>query len=234
MLMSVTAGSEAIDEVLATTRAVRRKLDFSRPVPRELLEECLDLALQAPTGSNLQNWSFVVVTDPEQRARIGEIYRRGWEIYETLPLSAANLPVEGAAKQARQQRIMDSARYLAELYHEIPAMVIACVAPRITSLLPTAEEEDWPKLADFVSASLYSSVIQATWSVQLAARARGLASCWTTIQLMFEKDVADVLGIPFADVQQVGLIALGYPIAGTEFSRGARDPLAEKIHWDRW
>ena len=210
------------DELLSTTRAVRRRLDLTRPVERTLLEERLELALQAPTPSNMQNWQFIVVDDADTRRAIAEQYRKGWEIYLTMPYAAPNLPFDhDPPRKALQMRITGSAQYLADRFHEVPAHVIPCISPRV-------EDE-----GAFLQASCYGGVVQAAWSFQLAARARGLASCWTTIHLMFEREVAEILGLPYEEVQQTGLICVGHA-RGTEFRPAPREPLTTKLHWDRW
>lgn len=209
------------DALLSTTRSVRRRLDLERPVEPALIERCLELALQAPTGSNIQNWRWVVVTDPATRGAIAEQYRRGWEIYATLPIAAGNLPTESPARAALQRRIMASAQYLADRFHEVPAFVIPCITPRVDHEAPVLQ------------CSFYGSVMQAAWSFQLAARARGLGTCWTSLHLFFEREVAEVLDIPYDEVQQVALIALGHS-RGTDFRPAPREPLEAKVHWDAW
>lgn len=210
------------DELLSGTRQVRRHMDYERPVPRELLEECLDIARQAPTASNMQPWSFVVVTDPERKAAIGEQYRKSWAIYETMPIAAGNLHYAGDdERNAVQQGVMRSATYLAERYHEVPAMVIPCLAGRF-------DGEN-----GVFQCTMYSSVIQASWSFQLAARTRGLATCWTTLHLIHEREVAEILGIPYDEVQQIGLITVGYATKD-KFKPNLRGPLDEIVHWEAW
>jgi nitroreductase len=212
------------DELLTTTRAVRRRIDLERPVEREVIEECLGIALQAPTASNMQPWSFVVVTDGARKAAIAEWYRKSWAAYEEMPFAAGNLVYEDQGRNALQQRVMASASYLAQNYERMPVFVIPCLAMR-----PEAIPDLSPA---FVQATLYSSVIQAVWSLQLAARARGLGSCWTTLHLLHEREIGEVLGIPY-EIAQTGLLTLGYT-KGTTFKPGPREPLATKIHWERW
>lgn len=209
------------DEMLTTTRSVRKRLDLSRPVEQGLIEDCLRIAQQAPTGSNMQNWHFVVVRDPLKRAALADLYRAGFKIYETLPIAALNLPVEGPDRQATQERVFSSLRYLADHFHEVPVYVIPCFTGRV---------EGQPAI---LAASMYSSVSQAGWSFMLAARARELASCWTTIHLFFEEEAAKILDIPFGEITQGGLIALGHPL-GTEFKPARREPLSTIVHWDVW
>ena len=210
------------DALLSTTRAVRRRLDLTRPVKRALIEDCLKLALQAPTPSNMQNWQFVIVTDAERRAAIAEHYRRAWEVYLTLPIAAPNLPFEhDPERKALQIRITDSAQYLADHYHQVPVHLITCISPRVD-----AENA-------LLQCSCYGGIMQAAWSFQLAARARGLGSCWTSLHLMFEREIAEILGLPYDEVQQTALICVGYA-KGTDFKPAPREPLETKLHWDRW
>jgi nitroreductase len=211
------------DELLTTTRAVRRRIDCDRPVEREVIEELLEIALQAPTASNMQPWSFVVVTDPATKAAVAGWYRKSWAQYEEMPFAAGNLPYEDPDRRALQQRVMRSATYLAENYERMPVFIIPCLGmrPEAIDLSPS-----------FVQATLYSSVIQAAWSLQLAARARGMGSCWTTLHLLYEREIGEILGIP-EEVAQTGLITLGYA-KGTAFRPGPREPLEDKVHWEAW
>lgn len=209
------------DELLTTTRAVRRRLDLNRPVERELIEECLRIAQQAPTQSNEQDWHFVVVTDPEPRARLAELYRRGAERVLGNPDYALNRPQADPERQRTAQRVRSSAEYLAEHFHEVPVHVIPCASRRPEGL------------AVAFQATVYGSIIQAAWSFMLAARARGLGSCWTTLHLLAEEEAAQILGIPFDSVVQVGLIPVAYTL-GTKFSPAPRLPLETMVHWQRW
>ncbi len=209
------------DEVLATTRSVRRRLDLSRPVERAVIEECLSVAQQAPTPSNMQNWQFLVVTDPGTRAALADLYRRGFEIYKTLPVAATNLPFDDPTRKAIQVRVMDSIASLAEHIHEVPVLVIACISPRT---------DDQPPV---MHSALWGSIAPAAWSFMLAARARGLGTCWTSFHLMFEEEAAALLGIPYAEVMQATLIPVAYT-TGTDFKPAPRDPLATMVRWERW
>ncbi len=213
------------DELLTTTRAVRRRIDCDRPVAREVIEECLQIALQAPTASNMQPWSFVVVTDPDKKKAIGDWYRKSWTAYETMPFAAGNLPYEEPERQALQQRVMTSAAYLAENFERMPVFVIPCLGMRPEAI------PDLPP--SFVQATLYSSVIQAAWSFQLAARIRGLSSCWTTLHLLYEREIGEIMGIPYDQVMQAGLMIVGYT-KSTDFKPGPREALGTKVHWDTW
>jgi nitroreductase len=214
-----------LDELLTTTRTVRRRLDLERPVPREVIEECLSIAQQAPTGGNRQSWAFVVVTDPERRAAMGAIYRRGWERYAASgiggPSNASPVRPDDAKGRARQRRIGASAAYLSEVLDQVPVHVVPCIRGRT---------EGEPNV---VQASIYGSILPAAWSLLLAARARGLGGAWTTIHLFHEREAAEVLGIPYDEVMQVALIPMAYTL-GTDFKAGARAPLEEFVRWDGW
>ena len=207
------------DELLCTTRAVRKRLDLTRPVERQLIEECLEVALQAPSGGNRQTWSFVVVEDQAQRAAIGELYRRGFDQYRTAGIAdskAAPPPPTDA-----QKRIGQSARYLADHMGEVPILLVPLVRARTEGR------------GSIEQASAFGSILPATWSFMLAARARGLGTAWTTVHLFFEREAADILGIPFDEYMQVALIPVAHTI-GTEFRVGPRKSLDEVVHWDRW
>jgi nitroreductase len=202
------------DLLLSTTRSVRKRLDFERPVEREVLLECLQVAVQAPTASNRQTWRWMVVTDPELRARIAEYYREAAMPYLSEALAAA----EGEGGQ--DKRVFDSALYLAENLEKAPAFVIPCI------------EEDLSEADQTGTIVALGSIVQAAWSFQLALRARGLGSTWTTLHLRHTKEVGELLGIP-ADVTQVSLIPVAYT-KGTDFKPAKRAPVSEITHWDRW
>ena len=200
------------DELLSTTRAVRKRLDLSRPVERDLLEECLNLAQQAPTAGYSQTWHFVVVTDPDKRAALGEIWREVAHPY---------LQRGGGAREGQLLRISDAVVHLADHIHEVPVHVIPCVEGRYEGK-PNA-----------LTASMFGSIIPAAWSFMLAARSRGLGTVWTTFHLMQEEKAAEILGIPYGEVTQVALIPVAYTI-GTEFKPGRRKALDTMVHWDTW
>lgn len=213
------------DQLLSTTRSVRKRLDFSRPVEPEVIQECLELALQAPTGGNLQGWQFVVVTDAEKRKAVGDVYRKGWATYLSLPI---NQPEALAKLQARAPeraetvgRIRDSSNYLAEHMHEAPVLVIPCIRGRPEGM----------SVAD--QAGLWGSILPAAWSFMLAARSRGLGSAWTSVHLIYEREAADVLGIPFEKVTQAALIPVAYTL-GIDFKPAGREPTEKIVHWNGW
>lgn len=214
------------DQLLTTTRAVRKRLDLERPVELDVIRECLELALQAPTGSNAQGWHFVVVTDADARRQIGELYRKAFDDYRSMPFSAHAI-AEGrdGADRVQQERVVDSAEYLAQHLHQVPVFVIPCVAGRM-------DQVSGP-MAQLAQASVYGSIVPAAWSFMLAARERGLGSCWTTLHLTHEEQIARLLGIPFEQVMQVALIPVAYT-RGTDFKPARRLPLDGVLHVDVW
>jgi len=212
------------DELLSTTRSVRRRLDFDRPLDLNLVRECLELAIQAPSGSNIQGWQFVVVTDLDKKAKLADIYRKSWDIYSRA--FRDRLPPEDRprAEQSPFERTASSAAYLARNFHRVPVMLIPCIKGRVGS-----SEKD-PALAQ---ASHYGSILPAAWSFMLAARSRGLASCWTTLHLMYEEEAAAVLGIPYDTITQTALIPVAHAL-GDAFRPAPRRPLADVLHIDSW
>ena len=208
----------AADHLLTTTRSVRKRLDFSRPVPDELILECIDIALQSPTGSNLQGWSFVVVTDPELRRGLGDIYARAFgAVYGTDPPSPF---ADDDPRAPSFPRVIDSATYLAGHMHEAPALVIPCIEGRVE------------EMGAFAQASMYGSILPAAWSFMLAARARGLGSAWTSLHLLYEAESRDLLGLP-ETVTQGALLPVAY-YTGDDFKPAERLPASQVTYWDRW
>jgi nitroreductase len=204
------------DELLATTRAVRKRLDLQRAVPRAVIEECLELAVQAPTGSNSQTWRWVVIDDADKRAALAALYRRSADAYLTQAGAAAE-----KSGDAQTQRVFSSAIYLSEHLHEVPVHVVPCVEGRPPADVPAA-----------MLAGLYGSIFPAVWSFQLALRARGLGSVLTTLHLMHEQEAAEILGLP-ENVMQVALLPVAYT-QGTQFKRAERPPISTVTHWNHW
>jgi nitroreductase len=204
------------DEVLSTTRAVRRRLDLERPVPREVLEDCLRLAQQAPAASYQENWHFVVVTDPDKRAGLAELWRMSGERY-----LSARRPDPSLDLPADMQRLLGSVWHLMDHLGDVPVHVIPCIEGRTDGKSIAAQASRW------------GTIVPAVWSFMLAARTRGLGTCWTTFHLAYEEEAAELLGIPYESVMQAALIPVAYTL-GTEFRPARRKPLDEIVHWDGW
>ncbi|MFB9614793.1 nitroreductase family protein [Kutzneria kofuensis] len=207
------------EAVLTTTRSVRKRLDLTRPVDLAVVRECLTIALQAPSGSNRQQWQWIVVTDEAQRAAIGDVYRRACHEYLESAGAAGKLFADDPDRSAVQQRVHSSVAALADTMGQVPVLVLPCL--RVAGGLPSGNQ-----------AGLWGSLLPAAWSYMLAARTRGLGTAWTTLHLSYESEVADILGLP-ADVHQAALIPTAY-YTGTDFKPAPRQPLDEVLHVDRW
>lgn len=206
-------------KLLTTTRSVRKRLDFDRPVEREVVEKCLEIALQAPTGSNLQSWRFLIVSDAEKRKKISDLYRKAFKVYANTPNPAAPTDVADP-RVAQRDKVVTSAVYLAENMWRAPLLVIPCYEGRV---------ENQGVLAQ---ASFYGSILPAAWSFMLALRAEGLGTAWTTLHLMHEKEAAEILGIP-ANVTQTCLLPVAY-YTGDDFKPAQRLPVQQVISYDSW
>ncbi|MFL0286346.1 nitroreductase family protein [Mycobacterium sp. SMC-21] len=213
MTLNLTA-----DEVLTSTRSVRKRLDFEKPVPREVIMECLDLALQAPTGSNAQGWQFVFVEDAAKKKALADIYRANATPYLDLPK-----PERGDIRDQQMDAVMGSAKYLNENFEKAPVLMVPCLEGR-----PDGMDAG-------MQASYWGSLLPAVWSFMLALRSRGLGSAWTTLHLIGEgeKQAAELLGIPFDKVTQGGLFPIAYT-KGTDFKKAQRLPAEQLAHWDSW
>ncbi len=209
-----------VDKLLTTTRTVRRRLDFDRLVEPDIIRECLEIAVQAPTGGNSQGWRFMAVTDAGKKAQIGELYRQSFAIYARSRQENAAASGRGEEYEARRARVARSAVYLSRRIGEVPVMIIPCIHGRVENLT-TLEQ-----------AGLYGSILPAAWSLMLALRARGLGSAWTTLHLRYEKETAAILGIP-ADVTQAALLPVAY-YSGEDFKPAVRVPAAELTYWNSW
>jgi nitroreductase len=209
------------DELLTTTRSVRKRLDLERPVPRPVVEGCLAVALHAPNGSNQQFWQWVVVDDPQLRAALAKLYSQGMDdqIQQLGTRTASGPTVDDTGGE--QEGIGASVYFLREHLHRVPVLVIPTIAGRLDGA------------SIFLQASLWGSILPAAWSFMLALRSRGLGSAWTTVHLHREREVAEILGIPFDRCTQVGLFPVAYTL-GTEFKPGRRRPVREFMHWNRW
>ncbi|AFJ37151.1 MULTISPECIES: nitroreductase family protein [Mycobacterium] len=209
----------SVDEVLTTTRSVRKRLDFDKPVSRDVLRECLELALQAPTGSNAQGWQWVFVEDAEKKKAIADVYLANARGYLSAP--GAAYP-DGDTRGERMGAVRDSATYLAEHMHSAPVLLIPCLEGR-------------PDKSPLGGVSFWASLFPAVWSFCLALRSRGLGSCWTTLHLLRdgEQQVADIVGIPRDRYSQGGLFPIAYT-KGTDFRPAKRLPAEQVTHWNSW
>jgi nitroreductase len=209
------------DEVLTSTRAVRKRLDFDKPVSKEIVEECLDIALQAPTGSNKQGWQWVFITDEAKKKALADIYKENFSEYAKIAQS--NQYEEGDMRFEQKDKITESAMYLVENFHRAPVMMIPLIEGRLDGV-PSVH-----------SASAWGSLLPAVWSFMLAARERGLGTAWTTIHLQRggEQKAAELLGIPYEKYSQAGLFPIAYTI-GTDFKPAKRLPLEGVLHWNQW
>ena len=219
------------DRLLTTTRSVRRRLDPSRPVPLEVVLDCLDIAQQAPTGSNNRSYRWLLVDDEPTRAALADIYRRGLGEYAraTAELEAQSFESRvdvldddtTRARDEQTRRVFRSARWLTEHLHEVPVLAIPCMLGRL------------PDGADnFRAAGFYGSILPAVWSFQLALRTRGLGSVFTILHLVHEREAAELLGIP-AHVTQIGLVPVAW-YTGTDFKPAARGDVRDVVHIGRW
>ena len=204
---------QVCDELLNTTRSVRKRLDLTKPVAREVIDECLQLAVQAPTGSNVQGWRWIVIDDSDTRTALAALYRRSAEGY----LSAASEQASSGTN-AQTQRVFSSAMYLMEHLHEVPVHLIPCIQGNPPNGL--------------AGAGFYASIYPAVWSFQLALRARGLGSCLTTLHLAHADEAAALLGIPDG-ITQTALLPVAYTV-GTDFKLAKRSPVSEITHWNSW
>ena len=208
----------SVDEVLATTRAVRKRLDVSRPVPRAVLEECLELAMQAPNGANRNDWRWIIVDDPALIAKLADEYRAAmgvlWDGQRAgAPSVTAGVPGE--------DKVLESAFSLAEKLDKVPAILIPLMPGR-------PDGKSVPE-----QAPMWGSIVQAVWSFFLALRERGLGSVWTTVASRREREIAQLLGVPYDQYTQVGLFPIAYTL-GTDFKRAWRKPVSEVLTYNRF
>lgn len=208
------------DELLSTTRAVRKRLDLTRPVPRTLIEECVDLATQAPTGRNRQRWHFLVVTEPALRAKVGDLFRRALVTGGGQQPTARDMR-RMYAHPGSMERISDGLRHLYDNIDRVPAFVIPAVEGRTDRASVLDQSMTW------------GSILPAVWSFMLAARARGLGTVWTTAQGPLERELAGLLGVPYDDVMLAAFLPLAFTL-GTDFKPARRVPREQVLHWERW
>ena len=201
-----------VDKLLTTTRTVRKRLDLTRPVEPDVIQQCLDLAIQAPIGGHLHRYHFVVVTDQDKREALAALYKQAYfELY---------LPQRNEPNREENSPLLKSATYLAEHLHEVPVHIIPCIESRV---------ED---KGCFRQATIYGSILPATWSLMLALRSHGLGSAWTTLHILYEQEAAALLGIP-NNMTQAALIPVAY-YTGDDFKPAKRVPARERTYWNGW
>jgi nitroreductase len=198
-----------VDRLLTTTRAVRKRLDLSRPVPVDVILECLRLAIQAPTGNNAQGWRWLVITDPAVRAAIADLYQNNPDTRGEIQSTKPSVP-----ETPQQRRVMDSAAYLTEHMGEVPVLVIPCT-------LNAGGAAGWAP-----------SIYPAAWNFMLALRSRGLGSCMTTNHLYRREEAAKLLGVPL-DYEQACMLPVAY-YTGEDFKPADRRPVEEVTYLNGW
>jgi len=204
---------ESVDIALTTTRSVRRRIDWKRPVPREVIERCIDIATQAPTGLNLEAWRFLVITDPVQKLGVAKLYRKS---FAQMAEMRANYARQTGAQPPQLRKVH---RDLAERLHEMPVLILVCMQGR--------PDETLARQVGF-----YGSVLPAAWSLMVALRARQLGSTWTSLHLTNEQEAAELLGIP-EDVTQTVLLPVGY-MRDAVLAPAPRKGAREVTYWNRW
>mgnify|MGYP000350738989 CR=1 FL=1 len=219
-----------IDVVLTTTRAVRRRLDFDRPVGREVIEECLRLAQQATMGSNQEDWRFVAVTDPARKAAIAALYREVWRETVERPLASREPATvarldpavrESGAARAAQARTLASVKYLVDNLERVPVLVFPCSVKPVPAHV----------LGDRAS-GYYGSIVPVTWSFQLALRSRGLGSVLATAIVYRSGPLAEILELP-EGCHPFAMVPVAYT-TGLDFRPAPRRPVGEILRWERW
>ena len=208
---------QSAEYILTTTRAVRKRLDFSKPVERELIEQCLEIALQAPNGSNMNTWKWIIVDDRDKIRKIAKIYDQAMDDYVTILGYATGDNYMGSHIPGAEN-ISESVDYLRKHLAEVPAIAFPLLAGRLEGA------------SVFYQASLWGSILQSVWSFFLALRTKGMGSAWTTAHLFREQEIAALLGIP-ANYTQVGLFPIAYTL-GTEFKKAWRSPVEDVLNWN--
>ncbi|MFJ3407376.1 nitroreductase family protein [Promicromonospora sp. NPDC090134] len=211
------------DEVLTTTRAVRKRLDHTRAVPRDLIQECVHIATQAPSGRNRQQWDFVFIDDPATKLDVARLWHAGLTAGAPGDRRVGPPPSRMSFASPEWARIVDSLGHLARHLHEMPVLMIPTLRVTDRTDLETVRGQ----------AGSWGSAVPAFWSFMLAARERGLGTAWTTAHLTYEREMADLLGLPFETVVQVALTPVAYTV-GTDFKPGPRADAEEFTHWNRW
>ena len=211
---------ESVDIALTTTRSVRRRIDWERPVPPEVIERCIDIATQAPTGLNLEAWRFLVITDPARKLGMAQLYRKSFEQMAELRAEyARQTGTEPSAHRPKPSALRKVHRDLADRLHEMPALILVCMQGRPDDTLAR-------------QVGFYGSILPAAWSLMVALRARGLGSTWTSLHLINERETAALLGIP-DDVTQTVLLPVGY-MRNAVLAPAPRKSAREVTYWNEW
>ena len=213
----------SIDALLTTTRTIRKRLDLERPVERGVIEECLELALQAPNGSNHQQWRWIVLDDRATIERAAAIYRAAMDQYSADIAAGREQYLTGGS---RAEQIGESVAHLKTNLHRVPALLVPTLADRFGVHRKGTS-------TTYHDASQWGSILPAVWNFMLALRSRGVGSAWTTIHLLREREMAELLGIPYETHVQAGLFPIAYTI-GTQFRRAARQPVSEVLSYNGW
>jgi nitroreductase len=203
-MIAGVADLESVDRVLSTTRSVRRRLDFDRVVEPEVIERCIDLATQAPTGVVAENWRFIVVTSPEKKLALARLYRDALRVLS----------------EARDGDVKSTQQALADRLHEIPSLILVC------------GEGTPPSGSLAMQVGYFGSILPAAWSLMLALRARGLGATWTSLLTFHSDEVARILAIP-EGVTQTVLLPVGY-MKDAVLRVASRKPAKEVTYWDAW
>lgn len=202
----------SVDYILTTTRSVRKRLDLTKAVDENVVSQCLEIAIQAPTGSNAQGWKWLIVTNKQKIAKIGEFYKKSFLAYA----SSGSGPKKVDPNQ--QKRVVDSSMFLAEHMSEVPMLIFACVKGQAPN--------------NAMAAGLFGSIIPAAWSLMLSLRARGIGAAWTTLHLVYEKECNEILGIP-ENITTAVMLPVGY-FTGETFKKAKRLPVKDVVYWDSW
>lgn len=209
-----------VEKLLTTTRSVRKRLDLTRPVPLEVVERCLEIAIQAPTGSNMQGWKFMLITDAEKRQKIGEYYSKSFQLYAAESAKATPARPKDDPRSERMMKVVSSAVYLSQKFGQVPLHILALLEGRVE------------KTDVLTQASFYGSILPAAWSLMLALRAEGIGSAWTTLHLRYEQEISELLKIP-PNYTQAVLLPAAY-FSGEDFQPAKRVPVRELTYLDSW
>jgi nitroreductase len=224
----MTAVITDVDQLLTTTRAVRRRMDFDRPVERSIIEDCVRMAQQAPMGSNLEDWRVVAVDDPAIKQAIAELYQEVWAETVEGPLARGEAATmarlsptvrAGGVAAERQQRILDGVKYLCDRLDRVPVVLIVC-SKKVQPERPLGG----------TASGYYGSIFPFAWSIQLALRSRGLGSVMATAIAHKATRVQQVLDLP-EEWRPITMLPVGYTL-GLDFRAATRAPVEHVLSWN--